>query len=121
MQQRLLITGAGGFIGSAIARHFAPGNEVVGVTRSAREPDGPFELVAADLTDGLDDRQAVPFRAAAANWILAYELEPVATRWFLGLTDANDAGITRACTGSVSSNTRVPLPVVAYSRVVQAS
>ncbi len=50
----------------------------------------------ADQADRLNDEQAIPYRLAAANWILAYQLEPVATRWFLGLTATDDGDRARA-------------------------
>jgi hypothetical protein len=44
----------------------------------------------AQTADGLTEQEAVPARLAAANWILTYQIEPVASRWFLGLATTGE-------------------------------
>jgi UDP-glucose 4-epimerase len=109
---KAVVTGASGFIGSALTRHLAAaGWSVVGVDR-VRRGDGVYPFIAADVAragslDGLLDRETTVFHMAASADVAKSVADP------RGDFDNTFRGVFEVLEAARHANSRVVFPSTA--------
>jgi UDP-glucose 4-epimerase len=109
---KAVVTGASGFIGSALTRHLAEaGWSVVGVDR-VRRGDGLYPFIAADVAragslDGLLDRETTVFHMAASADVAKSVADP------RGDFDNTFRGVFEVLEAARHANSRVVFPSTA--------